>query len=86
MAEGQITLSAMAARLAKQNLVGQGPTIPPITLALLSWLDEIFPDKMPDPLQQHVAIAFMAGQVSVVRKLRDEYRRQNMKTIRADEL
>lgn len=72
----------MAERLAKRNATDD--RTPAISLALLAWLDEIYPDKMPDPLQSHVAIAYSAGQVSVARKLRDEYRRQTMTVVRAD--
>jgi hypothetical protein len=72
----------MAKRLAKQNSTDD--RTPAIPLALLTWLEALYPDKMPDPCQPHVSIGYAAGQVSVVRKLRDEYRRQTLTVVRAD--
>lgn len=40
---------------------------------LLSYLEELYPDKAPDLTMEEKAIWFAAGQVSVVRHLKDQY-------------
>jgi hypothetical protein len=47
------------------------PKLPPVTQALLDHLNELYPDRMPSVLDQSaVEVAYAAGQVSVVRKLK----------------
>lgn len=50
---------------------------PDIPEALLLWLERLYPDKMPYHLDDARAIAYLAGQVSVIRSLRAIYNRQN---------
>lgn len=47
------------------------PKLPPVPKALLEYLDGLYPDRMPDVLSlSPEEVAYCAGQVSVVRKLR----------------
>lgn len=45
--------------------------LPPVHQTLIDWLERTYPDRMPDALNlSEKEIAYNAGQVSVVRKLR----------------
>lgn len=43
---------------------------------LIAYLEEIYPDKAPDLSMEEKSIWFAAGQVSVVRHLKDQYNLQ----------
>lgn len=40
---------------------------------LLTYLDELYPDKAPDLTMDEKTIWYRAGQVSVIRHLKDQY-------------
>jgi len=44
--------------------------------ALIEYLEELYPDKAPDLSMEEKLIWFSAGQVSVVRHLKDQYNLQ----------
>ena len=50
--------------------------IPNINESLLQYLEELYPDKAPDLSMEEKQIWFSAGQVAVVRHLRDQYNLQ----------
>tara|TARA_R100000781_G_scaffold32951_1_gene23974 strand:+ start:759 stop:932 length:174 start_codon:yes stop_codon:yes gene_type:complete len=50
--------------------------IPNISESLLQYLEELYPDKAPDLSMEEKQIWFSAGQVAVVRHLRDQYNLQ----------
>lgn len=50
--------------------------IPFIDLELIKYLEEVYPDKCPDLNMEEKLIWFTAGQVSVVRHLKDQYNLQ----------
>ena len=50
--------------------------IPFIDPELVKYLEELYPDKCPDLSMEEKLIWFTAGQVSVVRHLKDQYNLQ----------
>ncbi len=50
--------------------------IPYIETEIIQYLDGIYPDKAPDLSMEEKLIWFTAGQVSVVRHLKEQYRLQ----------
>jgi hypothetical protein len=50
--------------------------IPYIESEIINYLDELYPDKSPDLSMEEKLIWFAAGQVSVVRHLKEQYRLQ----------
>jgi hypothetical protein len=50
--------------------------IPYIEPAIIQYLEELYPDKSPDLSMEEKLIWFAAGQVSVVRHLKDQYNLQ----------
>lgn len=50
--------------------------IPYIDLDIIKYLEELYPDKCPDLSMEEKLIWFSAGQVSVVRHLKDQYNLQ----------
>ena len=50
--------------------------IPVIEPEIIKYLEELYPDKAPDLSMEEKLIWFSAGQVSVVRHLRDQYNLQ----------
>ena len=50
--------------------------MPNIDESLLQYLEELYPDKAPDLSMEEKQIWFSAGQVAVVRHLRDQYNLQ----------
>lgn len=50
--------------------------IPYIDPEIIKYLEKIYPDKCPDLSMEEKLIWFSAGQVSVVRHLRDQYNLQ----------
>ena len=50
--------------------------IPYIDLEIVSYLEEIYPDKAPDLSMEEKLIWFTAGQVSVVRHLKEQFKLQ----------
>ena len=50
--------------------------IPVIDPEIIKYLDELYPDKAPDLSMEEKLIWFSAGQVSVVRHLKDQYNLQ----------
>ena len=50
--------------------------IPVIDEQLIEYLEEAYPDKAPDISMEEKLIWFTAGQVAVVRHLKDQYRLQ----------
>jgi hypothetical protein len=50
--------------------------IPVIEPEIIKYLEELYPDKAPDLSMEEKLIWFTAGQVSVVRHLRDQYNLQ----------
>lgn len=50
--------------------------IPTFDLELIKYLEELYPDKAPDLSMEEKLIWFSAGQVSVVRHLKDQYNLQ----------
>lgn len=49
---------------------------PVIDPEIIKYLEELYPDKAPDLSMEEKLIWFTAGQVSVVRHLRDQYNLQ----------
>jgi hypothetical protein len=49
---------------------------PILEVELINYLDELYPDKAPDLSMDEKLIWFRAGQVSVVRHLKDQYNLQ----------
>ncbi len=49
---------------------------PILEVGLINYLDELYPDKAPDLSMDEKLIWFRAGQVSVVRHLKDQYNLQ----------
>jgi len=47
--------------------------IPYIDPEIIKYLDELYPDRAPDLSMEEKLIWFAAGQVSVVRHLKDQY-------------
>lgn len=47
--------------------------IPYIDLDIIKYLEELYPDKCPDLSMEEKLVWFSAGQVSVVRHLKDQY-------------
>lgn len=47
--------------------------IPYVDLEIIKYLEELYPDKVPDLSMEEKLIWFAAGQVSVVRHLKDQY-------------
>lgn len=47
--------------------------IPYVDLEIIKYLEELYPDKAPDLSMEEKLIWFAAGQVSVVRHLKDQY-------------
>jgi hypothetical protein len=54
---------------------------PPIPAQLLEELERRFPDKCPDITAKHEDILKQIGQVSVIRFLREQFKRQNETTL-----
>ena len=52
------------------------PRPPILTKEIIAYLEEVYPDKAPDLSMEEKEIWFTAGQVSVVRHLKDQYRLQ----------
>lgn len=50
--------------------------IPYVEPEILQYLDELYPDKAPDLSMEEKLIWFTAGQVSVVRHLKEQHRLQ----------
>jgi hypothetical protein len=50
--------------------------IPYIELEIIQYLDELYPDKAPDLSMEEKLIWFTAGQVSVVRHLKEQQKLQ----------
>ena len=50
--------------------------IPNISESLLQYLEELYPDKAPDLSMEEKQIWFSAGQVAVVRHLKDQFKLQ----------
>jgi len=50
--------------------------IPFIDTEIIRYLDELYPDKSPDLSMEEKLIWFSAGQVSVVRHLKDQFNLQ----------
>lgn len=50
--------------------------IPYIETEVISYLEELYPDKAPDLSMEEKLIWFTAGQVSVVRHLKEQYKLQ----------
>ena len=52
---------------------------PPLSKALIDYLERLWPDRMPDPTNHdEIDWRYKAGQVSVVRKLKDDYEKQSV--------
>jgi hypothetical protein len=49
---------------------------PILEVELINYLDELYPDKAPDLSMDERLIWYRAGQVSVVRHLKDQYNLQ----------
>ena len=56
---------------------------PIITDAMIDWLDELWPDRMPDPSDDPLLIQRKIGEVNVVRRVKRE-RDKQMKRLRKD--
>jgi hypothetical protein len=52
-------------------------TTPLIPKLLLDWMEKLWPERSADLNDNHDLVMWRGGQRSVVRKLLDEYRRQN---------
>ena len=50
--------------------------IPPIDKQIVDYLEEVYPDRAPDISMEERLIWFTAGQVSVVRHLKDQFKLQ----------
>ena len=50
--------------------------IPSVDEKLLQYLEELYPDRAPDISMEERLIWFTAGQVSVVRHLKDQFKLQ----------
>jgi|TARA_B100001250_G_scaffold407704_1_gene428892 hypothetical protein len=50
--------------------------IPPITEDIIKYLEEVYPDKAPDISMEEKLIWFTAGQVAVVRHLKEQFKLQ----------
>jgi hypothetical protein len=50
--------------------------IPYIEAEILAYLEELYPDRAPDLSMEEKLIWFTAGQVSVVRHLREQFKLQ----------
>ncbi len=50
--------------------------IPSIDKQLVDYLEEVYPDRSPDISMEEKLIWFTAGQVAVVRHLKDQYNQQ----------
>ena len=50
--------------------------IPPITEDIIKYLEEVYPDQAPDISMEEKLIWFTAGQVAVVRHLKDQFKLQ----------
>jgi len=50
--------------------------IPYIDLEIIAYLEELYPDKCPDLSMEEKLIWFTAGQVSVVRHLKEQFKLQ----------
>ena len=50
--------------------------IPNISESLLQYLEELYPDKAPDLSMEEKQIWFSAGQVAVIRHLKDQFKLQ----------
>jgi len=50
--------------------------IPHISEDIIKYLDEVYPDKSPDISMEEKLIWFTAGQVAVVRHLKDQFKLQ----------
>ncbi len=50
--------------------------IPTIEKELLQYLEDLYPDRAPDLTMEEKLIWFTAGQVAVVRHLKDQYNLQ----------
>ena len=50
--------------------------IPTIDEQIIEYLDEVYPDKAPDISMEEKLIWFNAGQVAVVRHLKDQFKLQ----------
>ena len=48
--------------------------IPPITEDIIKYLEEVYPDKAPDISMEEKLIWFTAGQVAVVRHLKEQFK------------
>ena len=49
---------------------------PPITEDIIKYLEEVYPDKAPDISMEEKLIWFTAGQVAVVRHLKEQFKLQ----------
>ena len=50
--------------------------IPTLTEDIIKYLEEVYPDKAPDISMEEKLIWFTAGQVAVVRHLKEQYKLQ----------
>ena len=50
--------------------------IPPITEDIIKYLEEVYPAKAPDISMEEKLIWFTAGQVAVVRHLKEQFKLQ----------
>ena len=50
--------------------------IPTITEHIIKYLEEVYPDKAPDISMEEKLIWFTAGQVAVVRHLKEQFKLQ----------
>lgn len=50
---------------------------PLVTKELLAYMESLWPDRMPSPAVDPASWMFMAGQVSVTRKMKQVYDNQN---------
>lgn len=53
---------------------------PPIPAELLEWLEELFPDRLPEGETSTATLHLRIGEQRVVRRLRAEYKRQTEPT------
>lgn len=51
--------------------------LPTISKALLEAMDRLWPERSPNLSESHADLMWRGGQRSVIRKLQDEFRRQN---------
>lgn len=59
------------------------PKPPPISIALMEWLEGLFPDRLPNdaPSERHAAV--LVGEQRVVRKIRSAHQLQSKNILEA---